>query len=144
MRTIHVIEWKRGIEMKLLNSSHEEKSIVCSYEDGRFLGFFGNLLIQFKFKADFYPICGIFKMEILLKDSNIQEGNISLEMEEYFVTDKSYAIASLPVLDHLKEIMMKHDKIKLMNLFKEELFQMLEKQLDDVEYAQYRFVFFPL
>ncbi|WP_244961069.1 hypothetical protein [Bacillus paramycoides] len=130
--------------MKLLNFRDEEESIVCYYQSGMFFTFLGSLLIQFKFKVNFYPICGVFRMEILLEDSDIQEKNISLEMENYFITDKSYAIAALPVADHLEGIMMKHDKMKLMNLFKEELFQMLEKQLDDVDYAQYRFVFLPL
>lgn len=130
--------------MKLLNFKDKEESIVCYYQNGMFFTFLGSLLIQFKFKVNFYPICGVFRMIILLEDSDIQEKNISLEMENYFITDKSYAIAALPVVDHLEEIMMKHDKMKLMNLFKEELFQMLEKQLDDVDYAQYRFVFLPL
>ena len=80
-------------------------------------------------------------MRISLEDSNIQEENISLEMVSYFITDKSYAIAALPVVDHLEEIIMKQDKMKLLNLFKEELFQMLETQFDDIDYAQYRFVF---
>ncbi|MEJ9127717.1 hypothetical protein P4I92_29385 [Bacillus cereus] len=81
-------------------------------------------------------------MEVLLEDSNIQEKNISLVMENYFITDKSYAIAALPVVDHLEEIMVKYDKKQLLNVFKEELFQMLETQLDNVDYAQYRFVFY--
>ncbi len=132
------------MEMKLFNFGDKEKSIVCYYQDGKFFTLLGTLLIQFKFKVNFYPICGVFRMGILLEDSNIQEENISLEMESYFITDKSYAIAALPVLDHLEEIIMKHDKIKLLNLFKEELFQLLETQLDDVDYAQYRFVFLPL
>ncbi|WP_446026043.1 hypothetical protein [Bacillus sp. N6] len=132
------------MKMKLFNFGDKEKSIVCYYQDGKFFTPLGSLLIQFKFKVNFYPICGVFRMGILLEDSNIQEENISLEMESYFITDKSYAIAALPVVDHLEEIIMKHDKMKLLNLFKEELFQMLETQLDDVEYAQYRFVFLPL
>ncbi|PGD94981.1 hypothetical protein COM48_14625 [Bacillus wiedmannii] len=132
------------MEMKLLNSGDKERSIACYYQDGRFYTLLGGLLIQFKFKVNFYPICGIFRVGILLGDSNIQEKNISLEMESYYITDKSYAIAALPVVDHLEEIMMKHDKMKLLNLFKEELFQMLETQLDDVDYAQYRFAFLPL
>lgn len=130
--------------MKLLNFGDKKESIVCYYQNGMFSPFLGSLLIQFKFKADFYPICGVFRMEILLKDSNIQEKNISLTMESYFITDKSYAIAALPVVYHLEEIMMKYDKMKLLNVFKEELFQMLETQLDNVDYAQYRFVFLPL
>lgn len=135
---------KRGMEMKLLSFGDKEEPIVCNYQSGMFFSFFGSLLVQFKFKVNFYPIYGVFRMEILLEDSNIQEKNISLEMESYFITDKSYAIAALPVVYHLEEIVMEHDKMELLNVFKEELFQMLEAQLDDVDYAQYRFVFLPL
>ncbi|PFI96200.1 hypothetical protein COI88_28710 [Bacillus cereus] len=132
------------MEMKLLNFGNKEEPIVCYYQNGAFSPFLGSLLIQFKFKVNFYPICGVFRMEVLLEDSNIQEKNISLVMENYFITDKSYAIAALPVVDHLEEIMVKYDKKQLLNVFKEELFQMLETQLDNVDYAQYRFVFLPL
>ncbi|BCC17684.1 hypothetical protein ACS47_03820 [Bacillus cereus] len=132
------------MEIKLFNFEDKEESIVCYYQDGNFFTHLGSLLIQFKFKVNFYPICGVFRMRISLEDSNIQEENISLEMVSYFITDKSYAIAALPVVDHLEEIIMKQDKMKLLNLFKEELFQMLETQFDDIDYAQYRFVFLPL
>ncbi|ASI77726.1 hypothetical protein LKM01_26950 [Bacillus pacificus] len=132
------------MEMKLLSFGDKEESIVCYYQNGKFFSFFGSLLIQLKFKVNFYPIYGVFRMGILLEDNNIQEKNISLEMESYFITDKSYAIAALPVVDHLEEIMMKYDKMELLNVFKEELFHMLEAQLNDVDYAQYRFVFLPL
>ena len=43
--------------MKLFNFGDKEKSIVCYYQDGKFL-LLGSLLIQFKFKVNFYPICG--------------------------------------------------------------------------------------
>ncbi len=132
------------IKMKVLNSCDKENSIVCYYQGGGFSAFLGSLLIQFKFKANFYPVCGVFRMEILLEDSDIQENNVSLEMESYFITDNSYAVASLPIVKYLEEIMMKCNKMNVLNLFKEELFQMLEMQLNDVDYAQYRFVFMPL
>lgn len=114
--------------------------VFFQYLIGQYYTFDKYILLQIRFKMVIYGCTNVVQFNTFIDSPNIEDKHTQTEV----VSDGLSVFSRTKNTFDIKDLISIHGKKKIFDLFKEEVFELLETELDNVELAPYRFALLPL